>query len=110
METFMNDDLKRLNDRQKKQDIKDSERFGLMDKTVNELFTLWINTNRDMYIEFEGLMKSLIINKNKLGIIDIFKSAYNSIIGITRKNNRLFYVGIDIILVGIILYMCKVGR
>ena len=110
MENFMDRDLSKLNERQEKTDLEKSKQFGLMDRTVNELILLWINTNRDMWIEAEKVFKTSIINKNKLGIREKTKDIFKKIRHIATRKNRLFFVGIDIILVGIILYMCKIGR
>jgi len=110
MDNFMDRDIKRLNDRQDIQDKENSKRFGLMDKTVNELILMWINSNRDMGIEFEKEIKRFITNKTKLSVIENLKVFNRKSLEIIYKNNRLFFFGIDIILVGIILYVCKIGR
>ena len=91
MENFMDEDLKRLNKRQAIQDKKNSKRFGLMDKTVNELILMWINSNRDMGIEFEKEIKKFITNKNKLSMIEKLKVFYSKSLDIIYKNNRLFF-------------------
>jgi len=105
----MDRDLRQLNKRQSETDMKKSTQFGLMDKTINELILLWINVNRDMWIEFELVFKKSI-NKKNLSVVDNLKNLYSKVLNIIYKNNRLFFFGIDIILVGIILYVCKIGR
>ena len=110
MEKNMERDLRQLNVRQSKSDAKKSAQFGLMDRSVNVLILSWINVNRDMWIEAEKVVKSSIINKNKLSIANNIKRVGSQFKKIATKNNRLFYFGIDIILVGIILHMCNIGR
>jgi hypothetical protein len=79
--------LNEINDYYKNKDIKKNEAI-ILDKTINTILNEWFKHLNDIYIEF--------IKSNK---------SIKSLKQIVLKKDRLFYIGLTLIFIGIVTYL-----